>query len=177
MRRIAPHINQACALLLACFFRFISSSSQEKASAPIQFEFKSLPFHLQSDESQARNAPETMAVGVAVFDYNGDGRPDIVTANALSNDATLLRNTTTPGATTVTFATAQPFGTGVVPGSIAAADLNGDGKPDLIVANTDIGVSGNNVSVLLNSQYLPMVVTSPATGTIVHDYLFADGFE
>jgi hypothetical protein len=63
-----------------------------------------------------------------------------------------------------------------VPGSIAAADLNGDGKPDLIVANTDIGISGNNVSVLLNSQYLPKV-NSRAIGTIVHDYLFAAGFE
>ena len=81
MRRIVPYIIPACALLLACFLLVTSSSSQEKASAPIRFELKSLPFHLQSDESQARNAPETMAGGVAVFDYNGDGRPDIFFAN------------------------------------------------------------------------------------------------
>jgi enediyne biosynthesis protein E4 len=46
---------------------------QQKVS-PIRFELKLLPFHLDSNESlTARNVPETMAGGVAVFDCNGDG--------------------------------------------------------------------------------------------------------
>ena len=81
MRRIVPYIIPACASLAAFFLLVISSSSQEKAPAPIRFELKNLPFQLQSDESQAKNVPETMAGGVAVFDYNGDGRPDIFFAN------------------------------------------------------------------------------------------------
>src|SRR4029453_11386834 len=38
------------------------------------------------------------------------------------------------------------FATGVGPVSVAVGDLNGDGKPDLVVAN----FNSNNVSVLLN---------------------------
>lgn len=47
----------------------------------IVFELKKLPFRLESDVTPAFNPPETMAGGVAVFDYNGDGRPDIFFTN------------------------------------------------------------------------------------------------
>jgi hypothetical protein len=46
---------------------------------------------------------------------------------------------------TASFAAQQPFATGDGPQAVAAADLNGDGLPDLIAANA----SGNTVSVLL----------------------------
>ena len=46
---------------------------------------------------------------------------------------------TTPAPTTTfdtnSFAARQTFATGSDPYSVAAADFNGDGKPDLIVAN------------------------------------------
>ncbi|MGC2762742.1 MAG: FG-GAP-like repeat-containing protein, partial [Candidatus Binatus sp.] len=48
---------------------------------------------------------------------------------------------------TTSFATQQTFATGSVPYSVTAADVNGDGKPDLIVANYVDGT----VSVLLNT--------------------------
>ncbi len=56
-------------------------SASPPATSPIRFEFKALPFVLQNDETPARNAPETMPGGVAMFDYNGDGRPDIFFTN------------------------------------------------------------------------------------------------
>ena len=50
-----------------------------------------------------------------------------------SNTVSVLLNTTAPGATTPSFATQQTFATGSDPSSVTVADVNGDGKPDLIV--------------------------------------------
>src|SRR5580692_822312 len=62
-----------------------------QSPAPIRFELKNLPFQLDSSLSAAKNVPETMAGGVAVFDYNGDGRPDIFFTNG-ANIATLKKD-------------------------------------------------------------------------------------
>jgi hypothetical protein len=99
--------------------------------------------------------------------------PDLIVANVTDNTVSVLLNTTVPGATTPSFAAQQTFFTGSFPLSVTAADVNGDGKPDLIVANS----GSNTVSVLLSSQYQALIAGSPATGTIVHDLIFANGFE
>ncbi len=50
-------------------------------AAPIHFAFRPIPFTLDSCETPERHAPETMAGGVAVFDYDRDGYLDIFFAN------------------------------------------------------------------------------------------------
>jgi len=79
---------------------------------------------------------------VVLADINGDGQLDIVTANAGSNNVTVLLG---DGAGGFTAATGSPFSMGSAPYSVVAADVNGDGLPDLITANN----GGNNVSVRL----------------------------
>ena len=112
------------------------------SDAPILFEMKTLPFRLENSETQARNAPETMPGGVAVFDYNGDGRPDIFFTNG-ANIATLkkadpkyrnrlFRNYGNGVFTDITGA-AGLAGSGYDMG-VAAADYDNDGHPDLFVA-------------------------------------------
>src|SRR5947209_1246787 len=51
------------------------------AGSPIRFEYRAIPFTLESCETPQRHAPETMAGGVAVFDYNNDGNLDIFFTN------------------------------------------------------------------------------------------------
>ena len=50
-------------------------------ASPIRFVYQPIDFTLDSCETPERHAPETMAGGVAVFDYNNDGAPDIFFTN------------------------------------------------------------------------------------------------
>jgi hypothetical protein len=96
---------------------------------------------------------------VAIADVNGDGKPDLIVTNASSSTVSVLLNTTAPGATTPTFATQQTFATGSYPYSVAAADIDGDGKIDLVVAN----VGHSDVSVLRNTTAAGATTASFAT--------------
>lgn len=50
-------------------------------ASPIRFVYQPIDFTLDSCETPERHAPETMAGGVAVFDYNNDGALDIFFTN------------------------------------------------------------------------------------------------
>jgi hypothetical protein len=80
--------------------------------------------------------------GVAVADVNGDGKPDLVVANQLSNTVGVLL-----GNGDGTFQAVQTFTTGPGPVAVAVADLNGDGKLDIVTT----GNASPNVSVLLGN--------------------------
>ncbi|MBW4038220.1 MAG: CRTAC1 family protein [Acidobacteria bacterium] len=118
------------------------SQAAAPSTPPIQFELSKIPFRLENDETPAKNAPEAMAGGVAIFDYNGDGRPDIFFTNG-ANIATLkkdsakysnrlFRNDGKGIYTDVTDA-AGLAGTGYDIGA-AVGDYDNDGHPDLFVA-------------------------------------------
>ncbi len=138
MTRTFP-LAASALLSMACWWLLPASPP---AKSPIQFELKSLPFVLQNDETPARNAPETMLGGVAVFDYNGDGRPDILFTNGanlatLKKDSSkyrnrLFRNDGNGVFTDVTDASGLA-GSGYDMG-VAVADYDNDGHPDLFVA-------------------------------------------
>jgi len=92
-------------------------------------------------------------LALAVADLNGDGKPDVVVTNQwadgtfTNSDVSVLLNDGTGK-----FPTAVPYGTGgFFPDSVAIADVNRDGKPDLVVANSSVGINGGlgNVGVLL----------------------------
>jgi hypothetical protein len=79
----------------------------------------------------------------AIGDLNGDGKPDLVSANHYRETNTVSVFTNNGDGS---FQAKLDYRTGGDPYSVAIGDLNGDGKQDLATANLD----ANTVSVLLN---------------------------
>jgi hypothetical protein len=104
----------------------------------------------------AGSTPRAIATG----DFNRDGIPDLAVVNTFGANAGAVTILLGNGDGTFTPAAASPS-TGDLPLSIAVGDFNGDGIPDLAVAN----FAGNDVSILLgkgDGTFEP--AASPATG-------------
>jgi len=83
----------------------------------------------------------TMRTTITSADFNGDGKADVAFGG--SSFPSVVINTTLQG--TVSFVTTQLVA-GLSPWGIATADLDRDGKPDLVTSNG----SAHSFSVLLN---------------------------
>jgi hypothetical protein len=107
-----------------------------------------ITFHHANGATGEKLLPETMGGGVAFFDFNGDGRPDLLfingtawpwTAGGAKTTAALYRNDSTNGFIRFTEVTAGSgldvpiFGMGV-----ATGDFDNDGRPDVLIT----GVGG-----------------------------------
>ncbi|MGA2344606.1 MAG: FG-GAP-like repeat-containing protein [Candidatus Sulfotelmatobacter sp.] len=81
---------------------------------------------------------------ISVADVNGDGKLDLIIANNQGASLTILLGN---GDGTFTAAPGSPVTVGNGPYAVAVADLNGDGKLDLVTAN----FGDNTLSILLGN--------------------------
>jgi len=112
------------------------------AESPIRFASRPIDFRLDTSETLERHEPEAMGGGVAVFDYDNDGRLDIFFANGadirnLKKDAPkywnrLFRNEGNGRFTDVT-EQAGLKGIGFDVG-VAIADYDNDGNEDIFLS-------------------------------------------
>ena len=96
-------------------------------------------FRATAASPQTGSIPDT----ILVADFNGDGKPDLLTSNAGSNTISLLL-----GEGHGVFAKAQNFAAGTDPLGAVLGDFNGDGIPDVAVANN----TTSSVTVLLTKR-------------------------
>lgn len=127
---------------IASIFFLALASAVQAPPAPIHFVHRALPFVLENDETERRYAPETMAGGVASFDYDNDGDLDLFFANGaplktLRKDAPKFHNRLLAGDGKGNFTDATEkaglAGTGFDVGA-AVGDFDNDGCADLFVA-------------------------------------------
>jgi len=129
-------------------------------------------------------------VSVAVADVNKDGKPDVIVANACGSSSNCKYSTFGFEGTVVpllgngdgTFQPAVAYASGgQTPISVAVADMNGDGKPDIVAVNKCASgtrcVSGNgSVGILLgNGDGTFQAATSYNSGAFLAVYFNGDG--
>jgi hypothetical protein len=94
------------------------------------------------------------ATSVAIADVNGDGHPDVVVGNFCQDSQCHGSVSVLLGNGDGTFQAAVSYGSGGYEvTSVAVVDVNGDGHPDLIVANGCLtgGGCGSTVGVLIGN--------------------------
>ena len=106
---------------------------------------------------------------VLLGDMNGDGKPDVIFDNYSNGTEWVLFNTTPPGSPDFSFTTQKIPAVGQV-GWDAVADINGDGRPDIVATS-----QGGAAAVLLNSP--ATIATASATANLAESAQFAAATE
>jgi gliding motility-associated-like protein len=113
--------------------------------------------------------------GIKISDIDGDGKPELVIADWLFDDVSILRNTS---AGSISFDPKVDYGLGDGTKSVAIGDLNGDQKPEIIVASFDAGV----IAVLQNnstpggfvpgsfSDYVNLAIPGKSSSVVISDF-------
>lgn len=89
-----------------------------------------------------------------IYDMDGDAKNDIAISNYNGTSISIIKNNST-SIGSITLALNTTLTTPTLPGYLKSADLDGDGKLDLIVAN----YISNNISVFRNASTTPGIIT------------------
>lgn len=109
--------------------------------------------------------------GVAVGDLDGDGALEIAVAGQIANKISVFKNVATAGTLDLTsFAANVDFPSSGNPRTLTMGDLDGDGRPELVMAGSSanaVGVLRNTVSTLAAPTLTSFTPAQGPPGTLV----------
>jgi len=109
--------------------------------------------------------------GVCISDADGDGKPDIIASSSTASTVSLLKNTSSAG--NISFAAKQDYVAGNNTQGVIAADLSGDGKPEIIAANG----GDTAISIFKNKIGDPLKLCPPAGSLTITSNLTGNNFQ
>lgn len=100
-----------------------------------------------------------------IVDLNGDGKPDIVSSNSNSLTVSVNKNISSGGATS--FQRKVDYTIGSVPHGSCSGDLDGDGKPEIVVLQAQKGVSlDRSFTIFKNVSTIDTILLSTSEYTL-----------
>ena len=113
------------------------------------------------------------ASSIATADFDGDGWMDIVVGRSNEGAVSVLKNTSTSG--NINFGTYQDLSTGGFgPSEVNVADINGDGKAEVIIANYFSGTlavfQNTSISPSINFSLVLIPTVQKVYGIVPGDY-------
>jgi hypothetical protein len=146
------------------------SGNTAYSNAPFNITFPSTPIIDATAFATRVDFPTGITPnGTAIVDIDGDSKPDMVVINNGSNTISIYKNTSVSGSVSAgSFASRVDFPTGTLPDGLAVGDIDGDGKPDIVVSNS---ATSNTVSVFRNTC-TPGIISA---GSFAHMVEFPTG--
>ena len=101
---------------------------------------------------------------IVLEDLDGDGKKDMVVVNYNTGNLVIFKNNSTPG--TILFEAGISTAAGTTPLHMDAADLDGDGRPDLLITNS----TSKSLSVYRNISMPGNIAFAPKTDLSLPDF-------
>jgi hypothetical protein len=110
-----------------------SGTSYTSGITRIFRNISSAPGNINFAPATTLPSPNHNRTTAAIGDFNGDGKPDLVTTGGADTDGMTVYQNMTTGPGDLNFVKIQDYTSGAISATATIADLDGDTKPDMLV--------------------------------------------